>query len=137
MINKKTGKIELKTLKLSPKSRVQDFNCHNSEEWEDKEGHNWQRISLGSHSTGDITFIFTGTFKNGLILNLEFCNTDPIFGESWSEWTKEKELARKQTHDQFLRNVLGNQDTFSWGWVYSVFDDKAGYSYIGIKYNNE
>lgn len=137
MINSKTGQIESATLKISPKSKVQDFNCSDCEQWEDKEGHLWERISLGEHSAGDITFIFTATVKDNLIYSLDLCNSDSAFGESWSEWSKEKELARKQTHDQFLRNIVGSQEKFSWGSIYSVFDEKAACSYIGILYNKE
>jgi hypothetical protein len=56
--------------------------------------------------------------------------------ESWDTWTEEKELERRRTHDNFLRNALGIAPyVYAWGEVVSVLDEKSGGASIIVRYS--
>ncbi|HYQ27913.1 MAG TPA: hypothetical protein VER04_11865 [Polyangiaceae bacterium] len=59
---------------------------------------------------------------------------DPTFGESWAEWSLERELARKAAHDRLLGEDIGLQRSFVWGTVRSAYDPKSGGSSIVVQY---
>lgn len=59
---------------------------------------------------------------------------DPEFGSSWSDWSKERELARKALHDRILEKDLGLRRSFGWGVASSSYDDKSGGSSIVVRY---
>lgn len=61
----------------------------------------------------------------------------PTLGQSWAEWSVDRELQRKALHDKLLHQHIGQCDstrTYTWGVVSSVLDEKAGVSTIVIKY---
>jgi hypothetical protein len=63
---------------------------------------------------------------------------DPNESQSWSEWSKEKELDRKARHDALLSRELKTPPyDFAWGKVLSVFDERSGGSSIIVDYTNE
>jgi hypothetical protein len=73
----------------------------------------------------------------GRVMTVDLVATDDRFGTSWDEWSEEKELQRKRFHDSWLNEVLGNERypyDYPWGRVASVYDPKAGFSYVSIKY---
>ena len=71
----------------------------------------------------------------GLDLNeIEICNSDVRFGETWSDWSLENELKRKQSHDKWLDQIIGSKRNFSWGDIFSVYDQRSGGSSIKIRY---
>jgi hypothetical protein len=56
--------------------------------------------------------------------------------ESWDAWTEDKELERRRTHDNFLRNTLGIAPyVYAWGEVVSVLDEKSGEASIIVRYS--
>lgn len=57
------------------------------------------------------------------------------FGGSWDDWSEEKELERKQFHDQWLTTSIGSSTCDqSWGQLSSHFDAKGGFSTITVRY---
>ena len=56
---------------------------------------------------------------------------------SWSDWSRERELARKEAHDKWLNEVIGTRRSFPWGSVSSDFDAKTGGSEITIEYGED
>lgn len=54
---------------------------------------------------------------------------------SWEKWSREDEVKRKLKQEKWMaNNCIISGSTASWGSVHSIFDDKAGFSYIRIKY---
>jgi len=76
-------------------------------------------------------------FRGSVLQRVSIECADPEFGFSWSDWSEERELARKRVHDSLLATVLGqdwSRQRFSWGAVYSGYDAKGGFSNIGVTY---
>lgn len=76
-------------------------------------------------------------FRGSVLQRVEICCAAPEFGTSWSDWSEEREMARKRFHDSLLVSVLGpdwSRQRFSWGTVDSDYDLKGGFSSIGVTY---
>ncbi len=75
-------------------------------------------------------------FFNGEQLDsVELMSEQPPF--SWDHHSEEKELKRKELHDEWLSESLANKEQFEWGRVGSVYDKKAGFSVIFVRYGFE
>jgi hypothetical protein len=59
----------------------------------------------------------------------------PEFGESWDDWSRENEQARRAAHDRWLESCGAPPRRYPWALVWSDFDDKAGFSSIVIRYD--
>lgn len=62
---------------------------------------------------------------------------DPAFGNSWADWSREGEEARKAAHEAWLARIdpaIGDGRDEPWGFVSSMFDEKSGGSEIVIRY---
>ena len=89
-------------------------------------------VQFGGHS-----FAWSLWFHGSFLRRVSIQCADAEFGSSWSDWSKERELARKRFHDSLLQSVLGkdwNHQRFSWGAVDSGYDPKGGFSSIGVTY---
>lgn len=65
---------------------------------------------------------------------IEISAGSPAFGTSWDDWSEEKEVQRKQIHDDLLSEELGPPPyEFPWGSAVSVLDLKNGTSSIILK----
>jgi hypothetical protein len=92
------------------------------------------RVRFGAHQ-----FAWSLSFRGSVLQSVSIACVDAEFGSSWSDWSAERELARKRLHDSLLESVLGagwQQQQFTWGTVYSAFDEKSGGSNIGVTYDN-
>lgn len=73
-------------------------------------------------------------FEDQRLREVRLAITDPE--ESRGDWTETVELARKERHDTWLREELGDiRGRFAWGSVESVFDPRALCSQIIIRYS--
>ena len=55
---------------------------------------------------------------------------------SWDNWSREDEVKRKSKQERWLAdnyNISGSYNA-PWGSIHSIFDEKAGFSYISIKF---
>ncbi len=89
-------------------------------------------VEFGGHS-----FICSLWFRGSVLQRVGIGCADPEFGTSWSDWSEERELARKRFHDSLLQSVLGpdwSLQQFPWGSVDSRYDEKGGFSGIGVTY---
>jgi hypothetical protein len=59
----------------------------------------------------------------------------PEFGESWDDWSRENELARRAAHDRWRASCGAPAGRHEWGLVWSDFDDKSGFSSVVIRYD--
>jgi hypothetical protein len=85
----------------------------------------------------DHSFDWSLYFQGSVLRRVSIQCVHAEFGSSWSDWSEERELARKRFHDSLLQSVLGqdwSRQRFSWGSVDSGYDPKGGCSSIGITY---
>lgn len=59
----------------------------------------------------------------------------PEFGESWDDWSRENEMARRAAHDRWLTSCGAPPGRYPWALVWSDFDDKSGFSSVVIRYD--
>ena len=59
------------------------------------------------------------------------------FGVGWEDFSAEKEIDRKAMHDQILidNNIFPGEK--SWGWMYSEYDEKSGFSSIVLTFGRK
>jgi hypothetical protein len=77
-------------------------------------------------------------FHADLLTRVEVTVADPNERQSWSDWSREKELDRKAQHDALLSHDLGTPPyAFAWGKIFSVFDERSGGSSIIVDYKNK
>ena len=96
----------------------------------------------GSFTTGALeimghSFLLTLNFYDSDLTSVDLFADDERFGTSWADWSKEKELQRKRFHESWLGKVLGNDRypyDYDWGSVASFYNEKAGFSYITVRY---
>jgi hypothetical protein len=94
--------------------------------------HSWQL--RGEYASG-LSFLVALYFRGEELAMISLADADPTFGAGdWSQWSEEKEQARKQSHDRWLNAHLGERRDFPWGKVFSEYDSKSGASTIGVCY---
>lgn len=82
-------------------------------------------------------------FTNGLITMLTLTWVDPtcIAEVGWANWSAEREQAIAKDDAKWLAVALQGVEpmahtyTFDWGAVWSGYDERSGFSSIGIRYN--
>jgi len=73
---------------------------------------------------------------NGLIHSLSFSSLIENEKLSWSGWSKEKELLRKELNDEWLYNQLGEPPyKYGWGEIVSESEIRSGSGHITIIYS--
>lgn len=90
-----------------------------------------------------LSLLFQSSVLNMVIMSV----SDAKYGQSWDDWTEEKELQRKQQHDAFLNKELQRQpDVRRWkpypyieykvayGRIQSSYDPRSASSSISITY---
>jgi hypothetical protein len=62
---------------------------------------------------------------------------DALFGSSWTDWSLEREMARKAAHEAWLATfdpAIGHSHGYDWGSVQSIYDDRSAGSQIVLNY---
>ena len=76
-------------------------------------------------------------FQGEQLRSLSLSHGAARFGSSWSDWSRERELARKSFHERWLATELRTPPgEYPWGNISSYYDDKGGFSSITIRYAN-
>lgn len=74
-------------------------------------------------------------FRDEKLDSIQISVVGPEYGESWSDWSPDKEMARKRANDEWLLSVgLSPGGTYSWGSVWSDYDPKGGFSCAVVRY---
>ncbi|MCG1027025.1 hypothetical protein J5S49_01810 [Virgibacillus halodenitrificans] len=82
----------------------------------------------------DMFFYITLFFNNNNLVQVHL--TKAIEGLTWSNWTPDLEIKKKQNHEEWLLNNFGTPPyVYSWGTIESNMDRKGGVSSIIIKYS--
>jgi hypothetical protein len=94
-------------------------------------------FALPTVQFGDQPFAWSVWFRASVLLRVSIQCASPAFGSSWSDWSENRELARKRVHDSLLQQSLGQDwchKHFTWGRVESLYDSKGGFSSIVVTY---
>jgi len=98
-------------------------------------------VGLSACSTTGETFRSAGLdllvvlwFRGQQLTMVSLMDPDPRFGTSWADYSGEKEMARKASHDAWLARALAPDRNASWGSVWSGYDERGGFSDIVVKY---
>ena len=73
-------------------------------------------------------------FSNEQLNRIEFFLEDPMYGESWDDWSESKEFKRVGATKMFLKELGYTKERYSWGEVWVGYDSKAGFGYGGISF---
>lgn len=139
MINIQNGELKIANLIISPKINKDDFidvvkkNKLLKAERDMKNSYHWYYFNTlqlaGLNMAASVCF-----YKSNLNI-ITFSNTDSSLGSSWEDWSKEKELERKNSHNQWLQKVLGNPPyEYDWGSIKSDYDEKSAFSIIMVNF---
>jgi hypothetical protein len=94
--------------------------------------HSWKLA--GEYASG-LSFLVALYFTGEELAMVSLADADPKFGgKDWSEWSEQKELSRKASHDAWLKTYAVSRRTFPWGEIFSEYDSRSGGSTIGICY---
>lgn len=83
-------------------------------------------------------------FTDGLIASISLTWADParaVGSNPWANWSAERERAIARDDAEWLAAALKGAGSttqaysFDWGTAWSGFDERSGYSSIGIRYN--
>src|SRR6185503_16513582 len=139
MIESKTGVLTFSqpAVEIGPTLTRSQFQASPwSKEWEDlvvnEPWHSWR--SVKPYQSMSISFAIHLFFHGERLHSVTLGDADPRFGIAWNDWSLEKELKRKASHDEWLEKNLGGGRSYSWGSIISVYDDKAGGSSIRVTY---
>jgi hypothetical protein len=93
----------------------------------------WCSWDLAERPDGGQQFATRLQFHGETLTNVDLCDTSGS-DRTWPDWSRDQERRRERRHAQWLREVLDARTTFSWGTVWSGYDEKAGSAVIVIRY---
>src|SRR5690242_14743999 len=78
----------------------------------------YHSYSLGTQSIGNETFFVALYFYDQKLESVELAISAKEFGTSWDDWSEEKELKRKEAHDNWLTAHTGRAAcAYDWGEI--------------------
>jgi len=97
----------------------------------------WHSWSLPDDCvSGEIRFGVTLFFHEQSLHSVNLFVVDEQFGTSWSDWSEDKERARADAGDAWLKMSLGRKRSFGWGSVGSHYDPKSAFASINVLYGS-
>lgn len=66
--------------------------------------------------------------------SIGFALSDPLYGNSWAEWSESKERARAEATREWLESVGYPVGEYGWGIVYAAFDPRGGGGSGGVRF---
>jgi hypothetical protein len=139
MINKVNGNINLGLLGIIPPNcGLDDLNrlrqAYASIERNMNNGwiwHYFKKVTLGN-----LYFSFSFAFNNNKLefvtIVLSKISTD--LETNRDSWSMENEYKKLVFYNDWLNSILGQDRNFDWGEVGAAYDNKGGFSSIGIRY---
>ena len=102
----------------------------------------WTHVDLASLVLDGHTFLVRVSFQGERLDGYTLTDKDPRFGSSWDDWSSKKELARRDAHDAWLSQALGDGGgkgpglayTLPWGKAWSSYDAAGGAAAIGVSF---
>ena len=72
--------------------------------------------NIGTPEISGLIFNVILYFYNELLESVSISSVNDELGISWSDWSEQKELKRKEIHDNWLKNLLGRASShYKWG----------------------
>lgn len=113
---------------LATKTRVTGFK-------EAASNDGWQRYRLSQPLADGQTLGLSLFFFNGILLKIRF-DYRSQHESDWSNWSKQRELARSETFREEIARQLGRRGRFPWGLADAGYDDKSGSAVLFINYGD-
>jgi hypothetical protein len=91
---------------------------------------------LGEQRVSDQPFLVVLYFYGQQLESIDLGYSGAELGSSWEDWSEEREMKRKERHDDWLR--MQTEDVsrvYDWGEVLSDYDERSGGSSITIRYS--
>jgi hypothetical protein len=89
----------------------------------------------GRFTSGAVSFGVLLRFERKRLAAVDLWDADPSFGASWDDFSHERELLRKASHDRWLDACLGDRRSFPWGSARADYDPRGGGNGITVEYN--
>lgn len=142
MLNLSAGIIEIAKLEINPKTSKDLFlssilKDKVIEKRDVSKGDGvYSRYELGRQKIDNDIFYVSLFFDNEKIEILSISLVIDDDTPSWSTWSEEREILRKELNNKWLYKYLGYPPyKYDWGEISSYYDSKGGFSYITIKYH--
>jgi hypothetical protein len=97
--------------------------------------HSWKL--KGSYRSAQLDLLVVVWFRDEKLTMISLMDPDSRYGTSWEDYSLEKEMKRKASHDAWLSRVLPSQTDYSWGSVRSDYNDRGAFSEIVVKYGGD
>lgn len=96
-------------------------------------GYVWYSLPLAAINRSTVAISLC--FHHGVLDSLNMARVDPaLHGESWSDWTEEKERLRARHTEDWLHKIGYTPGTYAWGEVWAGYDAKGGNGHAGVRY---
>ena len=122
-------------LTLAPKQSLALFLATDvgarAQEWGSNDG--WQRYRIRQHLGDGGVLGISLFFFNACLAKIRFGYL-PECERDWSDWSKERELARADTYKRGIVCQLGRRGRFPWGFADAGYDDKAACAILFVNY---
>lgn len=138
MIDRSSGEIRFRTVRVDPSlgrtAFLDALPADRIEPLVDNPPH--RSYAVSSEDRHGNPFRLSVYYDEERLTMVHLAAVDGRFGQSWDEWSKEKELARKAHHTHWLAEECGMEasEAFAWGTVSCLFDEKSGASSIIVRY---
>jgi hypothetical protein len=93
----------------------------------------WCSWNLAERPDGAQQFLTRLQFHGETLTDMDLCDTSGS-DRTWADWSRDEERRREERHALWLREVLHGRTMFSWGSVWSGYDEKGGRAAIVIRY---
>jgi len=138
MLHKGTGELFIESIPvtLGPRFTRRDLSALPVAAQSQVVNEPYHSYSLGAQQISGQSFFVVLYFYGQQLESIDMAHGAGEFGTSWDDWSEERELRRKQWHDDWLREQTGQAShVYEWGKVHSSYDPRSGGSSIIIRYS--
>lgn len=138
MIDRKTGTLTLSaTCQLKAGAAFDDVLALSLGEQDVVDRQNgWQWLTIKNLNVDAFYVILSLGFYVNALKMIELIVSKERFDlpVNWDSWSEQKELDTLKELRVWLRNELGREGKFEWGYATATYDPKSGSSSISIRY---
>jgi hypothetical protein len=138
MINTKDGSILIKNTHINSKftkDKFLDSQLQNELKRLDTYPGGYFNYHLKPQKIEEADFLVTLFYHNNQLVMIALILVEENEVLRWETWSLEKEMHRKQKHDEWLFKIIGPAPyKYPWGLIESGYSKKSGVSNIVIRY---
>ncbi|EST11007.1 hypothetical protein [Sporolactobacillus laevolacticus] len=143
-MNGKEEKLLVKNISIDKQLNKNVFINHFKDDLMPYDNNDEVFIFSKKHSIYDMEFWIIVGFEKNNIQYIELENADKDLTNSYANWSNYKVKLKKEKHDQWLMQLLGDPDIINdneiiynlpWGMVTSYVDPRSGSVCIAIRYS--